>query len=102
MLSLSGQALTVPFGAVLYDTAAGGWRKRCEYYDGRGASTLQVGCRGIDSLLVCYREEHGYQQMLAAVLADVRYRSTVLVVMAPNLCYWMEDLRHLYFIATCS
>lgn len=56
----------------------------------------------MDSSFVRCCEEEGYEQRLAALLGEVRCRTTVLTVVDTDLLCFVEDLSHLYFVINRS
>lgn len=99
ILPTSDSDLTGRFSRGNSDTAVVTWRKRREQWAGRDASTLRVAFCEINSPFLQERMENGYKQRLAALLADVRHRSTVATLPATDCFCLAEDFRHLYFLS---
>lgn len=94
----TGLALTAPFSPGSHDTAVGAWRKRWKHWGERCASKRKTTSGDVHSSLFGCREEGGYQQRIAALLAEVSRRWAVLTVMGSDLLCLAEVLEHLYFV----
>lgn len=53
----------------------------------------------MDSTFFRCREEDGYQQLLALLLAEVRQSLEVFAVVSSDLLEWHEDFGNLYYVA---
>lgn len=63
--------------------------------------TVKTACGEMESQFVRCREENEYQQLLAALLAEMHRQPTVSTVMAMYLLCIPENLGHFYFVGNC-
>lgn len=85
MPPMSSSALTAPFATENCDTVVGAWRKSWKHWGRREASTVRVACSVMESPFVRCSHEDGYQQRLAALLAEVCRWSSVTTFLDTDL-----------------